>query len=153
MVENPADTAEIEAILRQVRDPELPMISICDLGIVRRIEKGGPGGGQYTVVITPTFSGCPAMHMIEQNIAAALAGAGVQSFRIVKELSPPWRSTDVSEAGRRLLTANGIAVACEGVRCPHCHSDDTETVSEFGATACKRFARCRRCREPFEVFK
>ncbi|MDD9856677.1 MAG: phenylacetate-CoA oxygenase subunit PaaJ [Gammaproteobacteria bacterium] len=150
VAENAAGTAQIKAILGKVRDPELPMISICDLGIVRRIEEGG---GQYTVVITPTFSGCPAMTMIEQNIAAALAEAGVESFRIVKELSPPWQSTDVTEAGRKLLMANGIAVACEGVRCPHCQSDNTETVSEFGATACKRFARCRCCREPFEVFK
>lgn len=150
VAENTAGTAEITAILRKVRDPELPMISICDLGIVRRIEEGG---GHYTVVITPTFSGCPAMSVIEQNIATALAEAGVESFRIVKQLSPPWRSTDVTEAGRKLLMANGIAVACEGVRCPHCQSDNTETVSEFGATACKRFARCRCCREPFEVFK
>lgn len=150
VAQSAAGTAQIKAILGNVRDPELPMISICDLGIVRRIEQSG---GQYTVVITPTFSGCPAMSVIEQNIAAALAGAGVESFRIVKELSPPWQSTDVTEAGRKLLMANGIAVASEGARCPRCQSDNIETVSEFGATACKRFARCRCCREPFEVFK
>jgi len=144
--------ADLMAILRQVTDPELPFVSVCDLGIVRRVEEDG---GQYTVVITPTFSGCPAFSVIERDIDAALRASGV-AFRVVKELSPPWRSSDVTEAGRAALKANGIAVVCggeSGPRCPHCDSDNVETVSEFGATACKRFARCLRCSEPFEVFK
>jgi len=144
--------ADLMAILRQVTDPELPFVSVCDLGIVRRIEEDR---GQCTVVITPTFSGCPAFSVIERDIDAALRAAGV-AFRVVKELSPPWRSSDVTEAGRAALKANGIAVVCGGEsepRCPHCDSDNVETVSEFGATACKRFARCLRCSEPFEVFK
>ena len=144
--------ADLMAILRQVTDPELPFVSVCDLGIVRRVEEDG---GQYTVVITPTFSGCPAFSVIERDIDAALRAAGV-AFRVVKELSPPWRSSDVTEAGRAALKASGIAVVCggeSGPRCPHCDSDNVETVSEFGATACKRFARCLRCSEPFEVFK
>lgn len=144
--------ADLMAILRQVTDPELPFVSVCDLGIVRRVEEDH---GQYTVVITPTFSGCPAFSVIERDIDAALRAAGI-AFRVVKELSPPWRSSDVTEAGRAALKANGIAVVCGGEsepRCPHCDSDNVETVSEFGATACKRFARCLRCSEPFEVFK
>ena len=144
--------ADLMAILRQVTDPELPFVSVCDLGIVRRVEEDH---GQYTVVITPTFSGCPAFSVIERDIDAALRASGV-AFRVVKELSPPWRSSDVTEAGRAALKANGVAVVCggeSGPRCPHCDSDNVETVSEFGATACKRFARCLRCSEPFEVFK
>lgn len=145
--------ADIMAILRGVHDPELPFVSIRDLGIVRRVEQDGDA---YTVVITPTFSGCPAHAVIERDIDAALREAGVESFRVVRELSPPWRSSDVTEAGRAALKANGIAAACGGdsqPRCPHCDSDAIETISEFGATACKRFARCLSCAEPFEVFK
>jgi len=147
--------ADLMAILRQVTDPELPFVSVCDLGIVRRVEESEGPPRQFTVVITPTFSGCPAFSVIERDIDAALRASGV-AFRVVKELSPPWRSSDVTEAGRAALKASGIAVVCggeSGPRCPHCDSDNVETVSEFGATACKRFARCLRCSEPFEVFK
>lgn len=145
-----ADAAGVMEILRRVHDPELPFISIGDLGIVRRVENDGDG--EFTVVITPTFSGCPAYHVIEQHIDAALREAGIK-FRVVRELSPPWSPGDVTPAGRAALKANGIAVAIDGARCPHCDSADIETVSDFGATACKRFARCLRCDEPFEVFK
>lgn len=154
-----AGVADIMEVLRRVHDPELPFVSVCDLGIVRRVEKrrddDGDGDGEFTVTITPTFSGCPAYSVIQRDIDAALRAAGF-NCRVVKELSPPWRSGDVSEAGRAALRANGIAVVCggdAGPRCPHCDSGDTETLSEFGATACKSFARCLRCAEPFEVFK
>lgn len=141
---------DIMSILNRVHDPELPFVSICELGIVRRVEDAGDG--EFTVVITPTFSGCPAYTVIERDIDAALRDAGVEC-RVVRELSPPWRASDVTEAGRAALKANGIAVAIDGARCPHCDSGDIECISEFGATACKRFARCLRCDEPFEVFK
>lgn len=144
---------DIMAVLRQVHDPELPFVSVCDLGIVRRVD--ACGDGEFTVVITPTFSGCPAYTVIEQRIDAALRDAGVEC-RVARELSRPWKSSDVTPAGRAALKANGIAVACDGAsepRCPHCDNADIETISEFGAVACKRFARCLRCCEPFEVFK
>lgn len=141
---------DIMFILNRVHDPELPFVSICELGIVRRVEDAGDG--EFTVVITPTFSGCPAYTVIERDIDAALRDAGVEC-RVVRELSPPWRASDVTQAGRAALKANGIAVAIDGARCPHCDSADIEGLSEFGATACKRFARCLRCAEPFEVFK
>jgi len=150
-----ADAAGIMQIVRRVHDPELPFVSIGDLGIVRRVEVSDASPHQFTVVITPTFSGCPAYRVIEQHIGAALREAGVVC-RVVRELSPPWSPGDVTPAGRAALKANGIAVACGGASrpcCPHCDSADIETVSEFGATACKRLARCLRCREPFEVFK
>jgi len=157
-MDNAATVADIMTVLRRVHDPELPFVSVCDLGIVRRVEKrrgDGDGDVEFTVTITPTFSGCPAYSVIQRDIDAALCAAGF-NCRVVKELSPPWRSGDVTEAGRAALRDNGIAVVCggdAGPRCPHCDSGDTETLSEFGATACKSFARCLRCAEPFEVFK
>lgn len=143
--------AQINALLAQVCDPELPNVSITDLGIVRRIAQRGDGC--WEVVITPTFSGCPAMNEIENGIRTALRAGGVAHFEVVKELSPPWRSSDVNPRGRDALRASGIAVADDGVRCPRCNSSNTLGISEYGATACKSFARCLSCKEPFEVFK
>ena len=143
-------SADVAALLAEVCDPELPMLSIADLGILRRVERQEDS---WLVVITPTFSGCPAMHEIEHNIRATLARHEVGEFKIVKELAPPWRSADVTASGRRILRENGIAVADDGVRCPRCNSTNTLGISEYGATACKSFARCLSCKEPFEVFK
>ncbi|MCH9757745.1 MAG: phenylacetate-CoA oxygenase subunit PaaJ [Proteobacteria bacterium] len=141
---------DIIDLLAAVKDPELPMISIFDLGILRRVLQQN---GRWQVIITPTFSGCPAINEIERNIHTVLTQGNVGEFDIVKELSPPWRSTDVSASGRKLLHENGIAFADDGVRCPRCDSTNTLGISDYGATACKSFARCLSCKEPFEVFK
>lgn len=141
---------DIMARLATVYDPELPMMSVIDLGIARRVERRDE---QWRVVITPTFSGCPAMTAIRQNIRQALQDDAVGRFELVVELSPPWRSSDVTARGRDLLRANGIAFAEDGARCPRCDSADVISIAEYGSVACKSFARCLACKEPFEIFK
>ncbi len=141
----------VERIVAQVPDPEMPMVTIQDLGILKRVEV--LKNHHFQIVMTPTFSGCPAMQEIEQSIAQSLLDAGVQNFKIVRELDPPWTSQRITPQGRKKLIANGIAVADEGLLCPRCQSSKVAMLSEFGATSCKSFARCRSCQEPFEVFK
>ena len=153
-------------VLRSIPDPEIPVISICDLGIVRDVIVHGVN---VEVVITPTYSGCPAMHAIEEDIRGKLAAAGFADARITTVLSPAWTTDWMSEAGRANLRKYGIAPPSTSgpettvVRfvtrrhfmpaCPHCGSDDTERLSEFGSTACKALYRCVECREPFDYFK
>ena len=147
-------------MLETVPDPEIPAVSVVDLGIVRRLDPTDPP----IVVITPTYTGCPATRVIEQDIRAALDGAGYQSVRIVTELSPPWTTDRISQAGRDKLLAYGIAPPRPGeaaerltepspVACPRCGSLHTQEVSRFGSTPCKAQWRCLDCAEPFDRFK
>jgi ring-1,2-phenylacetyl-CoA epoxidase subunit PaaD len=161
-----ADTlARACAALEAVADPELPFLTIADMGILRHVRLAGD---TVEVAITPTYSGCPAMDAIALDIATALAKAGFPSARIERVLSPAWTTDWLSPAAREKLRANGIAppernhgraqgkralFAETAVACPICGSAETERVSEFGSTACKASYRCRACREPFQYFK
>ena len=144
-----------------VVDPEIPVLTIADLGVLRGVEIGD---NCVEVLITPTYSGCPAMNMIALEIEAALAKAGIDGARVRTVLSPAWTTDWLTEDGRRKLRAYGIAppavasgrralFGVEAVACPRCDSKDTERLSEFGSTACKALWRCRSCREPFDYFK
>jgi ring-1,2-phenylacetyl-CoA epoxidase subunit PaaD len=135
------------AVLREVPDPEIPVLSVVDLGIVRAVEPD-------RVVITPTYTGCPATEMIERDIRAALDAAGYRDVRIETILSPPWTTDWISPEGREKLRAYGIAPPTrQAVQCPQCGASDTEEISRFGSTPCKALWRCRACREPFDLFK
>lgn len=151
-------------LLDTVCDPEIPVLTVGDLGIVREVN--ALNDGVLEVVITPTYSGCPAMDVIEINIRAALQEGGFERVKITTVLQPAWTTAWLSEEGRRKLLAYGIAPPAEasadknalwGERrilvCPHCGSDNTEMISQFGSTACKALFRCLDCREPFDYFK
>jgi ring-1,2-phenylacetyl-CoA epoxidase subunit PaaD len=140
--------------LAEVADPEIPVLSVVDLGLIRSIEPGPDRA--LTVGVSPTYSGCPATAVIKADIAAALERAGFAPVGVVDVLSPPWTSDWISAEGRRRLEAYGIApplAANADVRCPRCGSEDTELLSEFGSTPCKALHRCRACLEPFDRFK
>jgi len=153
----------IREVLATVEDPEIPQLSVVDLGIVREVTRDADGAP--VVRITPTYSGCPATALIEFEIRRALDAAGFTRARIETVLSPPWTTDWITEEGRRKLRAAGIAPPAAGERrgalfardpqvtCPRCGSADTEKVSEFGSTPCKALWRCHACREPFEYFK
>ena len=169
---NPS-TAEqkIWSILRTVVDPEVPVLTITDLGIVREVVlKVSPSGGDLEgaeIFITPTYSGCPAMDMIAMNIRLALAEHGYKNVKITSILSPAWTTDWMTEAGKEKLKQYGIAppnpkqqvcddkmfAAAEAVQCPHCNSYHTHRISEFGSTACKALYQCDDCKEPFDYFK
>ena len=149
------------AAAAHVVDPEIPVLSIVDLGVLRAVDVEG---GTVRVAITPTYSGCPAMRMIELSLATALRAAGIENFRIETVLSPAWTTDWLSDEGRRKLHAFGIAppagaasrralFGADAVACPRCGSAETERIAEFGSTACKALYRCRQCREPFDYFK
>jgi len=134
-----------------VLDPELPVLTLADLGIVRDVVEDGD---RVVVTITPTYTGCPAMAEIEADIRAALPGRDVEVRTV---LSPPWTTDWMTAEGRAKLEAAGIAPPQPGLvslalslRCPQCGSPDTEQLSRFGSTACKELWRCRACREPFD---
>lgn len=157
-------TEKIYDVLATVSDPEIPVLSILDLGIVREVRLDGASGG-VEVVITPTYSGCPAMDFIEVNIRAALEEAGIAPAKITTVLHPAWTTDWLTESGREKLRAYGIAPPVGSadklsllgensvVECPHCGSADTKLVSQFGSTACKSLYQCRACLEPFDYFK
>ena len=152
--------------LRDVLDPEVPVLSVVDLGIVRDVRVSGD---QVDVDITPTYSGCPAMQVIEHDIVAALEAAGVPRVRVHTVYQPAWSTDWISADARERLRAYGIAPPSRSapnesefvtlhrrtvtVACPRCGSRDTVLQSEFGATACKAMWVCRACKEPFEEFK
>jgi ring-1,2-phenylacetyl-CoA epoxidase subunit PaaD len=163
----PADArapARIARWLHAVRDPEVPVLSVMDLGIVREI---GWEGDTCVVTVTPTYSGCPAMREISMDIERVLRGHGVPAVTVRTRLAPAWTTDWLSERGRRALQAYGIAAPVERaidvsgigrraaprVACPRCASRDTRMLSGFGATACKALYRCNACREPFDYFK
>ncbi len=149
------------AIAGRVVDPEIPVLTIEELGILRDVTARD---GTVEVVITPTYSGCPAMNLIAVEIELALARAGIERSRVRTVLSPAWTTDWLNDAARAKLAATGIAPPARGAArralfgaaapaCPHCGGPDTEQISEFGSTACKSLHRCRSCREPFEGFK
>jgi len=138
--------------LSEVADPEIPVVTIMDLGIVRDVDCSDG----VTVSLTPTYSGCPATEAIEANVVAALEDRGVADVRIKRVLSPAWTTDWISTEGREKLRIYGIAPPERGARpiaCPRCKSTMTERVSEFGSTACKASYKCLECLEPFEYFK
>ena len=161
---------KIWRILDTVNDPEIPVLSITDLGIVRAVVVNpSPQGGGWegAVIITPTYTGCPAMDMIAMNIKLALLEHGYTNVKVTSVLSPAWTTDWMSAAGKEKLKAYGIAppnpkqAVCddrlfakeEAVQCPHCNSVHTKRISEFGSTACKALYQCVDCREPFDYFK
>ena len=137
--------------LAEVPDPEIPVLSILDLGIVRDVVVDAG----VTVMVTPTYSGCPATEVIEASVLAALQDRGLDNVAIQRVLSPPWTTDWITAEGREKLRRYGIAppTTQKEIACPRCNSLDTERVSEFGSTACKASWRCRACLEPFEYFK
>ncbi|MBS0364763.1 MAG: phenylacetate-CoA oxygenase subunit PaaJ [Proteobacteria bacterium] len=152
------------AVLEQVADPEIPVLGIVDLGIVRHVRQGGDG--VLHVGLTPTYSGCPATEAIRASVRSALDTAGFADAVIEEVLSPPWSSDWLSARGRQRLLQFGIAPpthtvgsvrglwrAAATVACPRCGSGNTERISEFGSTPCKAHHRCRACGEPFDAFK
>ncbi|MFE7122689.1 1,2-phenylacetyl-CoA epoxidase subunit PaaD [Streptomyces sp. NPDC057617] len=156
-------------VAERVADPELPMLTLADLGVLRGVEVGADG----TVVarLTPTYSGCPAMAEMRADVAAGLREAGFERVEIRTELDPPWTTDWITPAGRRKLAEHGIAppgavrrhpagpvplelsVTRRAVTCPRCGSADTEETSRFASTSCKALWRCRGCLEPFEYVK
>ncbi|MCB9081732.1 MAG: phenylacetate-CoA oxygenase subunit PaaJ [Lewinellaceae bacterium] len=159
-----ATTQAIYTLLEEVADPEIPVLSVLDLGIVRDVTQ--EPDGTTVVTITPTYSGCPAMNTIEVNIRAVLQEAGYEQVKVRTVLSPAWTTDWMSEAGREKLRAYGIAPPERGtvdkgalfqearpIPCPLCGSANTEMISQFGSTACKSLHRCLDCREPFDYFK
>ena len=135
-----------------VPDPELPAITIADLGILRDVALRPDGRAEIT--ITPTYSGCPAMLAITQDIERAMAEAGFPNAIVRTVLAPAWTTDWLTPTAHRKLAEAGIAPPRRGPPpCPRCNSTETETISDFGATACKALHRCLSCREPFEAFK
>ena len=141
-------TEAIWAVLRSVMDPEIPVVSVVDLGIVRNVSP-------QEVTITPTYSGCPATDVIERTIRDELDAAGFHDVTIKTTLSPPWTTDWISENGKEALRRYGIAPPdlAKTATCPQCGSADTEEVSRFGSTPCKAQWRCKSCLEPFDRFK
>lgn len=151
-------------ILEQVTDPEIPVLSIKDLGIIRDVKLHGD---EVEVIITPTYSGCPAMDMIATNIRMELLAAGYQNVQIKNVLSPAWTTDWMSATAKEKLRAYGIApptgtqAVCsnelfapnEAIQCPQCNSYHTQRISEFGSTPCKSLYQCADCKEPFDYFK
>lgn len=163
-----SEEEKIWQILETVCDPEVPVLSILDLGIVREVKiteplDKSPSGdlGVVEVIITPTYTGCPAMDMIAMNIKLALIEHGYKKIKITSVLAPAWTTDWMSEDGKRKLKEYGIAppysrsddssepVIC----CPQCNSTNTKLISQFGSTACKALYQCNDCKEPFDYFK
>ncbi len=158
----PTDLAAAWATLALVMDPEVPVVSVVDLGIVRDLDWQA---GHLHVVVTPTYSGCPATEVIESDIREALEQAGFREPHLERKLTPAWSTDWITDDGRERLRAYGIAPPQGSaskrsllgespvVVCPQCASSHTEVLSEFGSTACKALYRCRDCLEPFDYFK
>jgi ring-1,2-phenylacetyl-CoA epoxidase subunit PaaD len=157
-------TEQVWEVLARVADPEIPVISVTELGIVREVRAGARS---IEVVVTPTYSGCPATEAIERSIVEALREAGASEVRVETRLAPAWTTDWIAPEAREKLRRYGIAPPGTAERpaaaqligfvprvdCPQCGSRNTERLSAFGATACKALYRCRDCREPFEHFK
>lgn len=154
---------EIWNILEEVKDPEIPVLSVTDMGIIRSVKISDD---KIDIAITPTYSGCPAMDVISMDIRLKLIEKGYRNVSIRQQLSPAWTTDWMSEEGKRKLKEFGIAPPnhkqqfCspemfqqETVQCPHCNSYHTELISQFGSTACKAMYRCVDCKEAFDYFK
>ncbi len=158
------DKKSIYKFLEEIKDPEVPVLSIIDLGIVRDIKMNDD---EIEVIITPTYTGCPAMDLITTTIKIELATLGFKKVKVTQVLSPAWTTEWMSEEGKRKLREYGIAppnpkqqvcdqklfAAAEAVQCPLCNSYHTHRISEFGSTACKALYQCDDCKEPFDYFK
>lgn len=150
--------AEIWRWLGEIPDPEIPALSILDLGIVRDVH-WTEDQNELVISITPTYSGCPAMETIANEIRSSMKEHGIERFALRTELSPAWTTDWISEEAKERLRAHGIAPPgalvsiAESIHCPHCGSDQTEIVSRFGSTPCKALYKCLSCLEPFDVFK
>jgi len=149
--------------LEEVKDPEIPVLSVTDLGIVRNVTTDG---NRISITITPTYSGCPALDVISMDIRLKMIEKGFKDIHVQQSLSPPWTTDWMTETGKEKLRLFGIAppnprqqfcstemFAEEAVQCPRCKSFHTELVSQFGSTACKSMYRCLDCKEPFDYFK
>ena len=157
---------QIWEMLAQITDPEIPVISIVDLGIVRDVRSDD---NEIEIFITPTYSGCPAMDVISMNIRMELLQKGFSDIKITQQLSPAWTTNWMTEKGKQQLKAYGIAPPQsltdnprigkmlfddeEKVECPQCHSKNSKLLSQFGSTACKALYQCIDCKEPFDYFK
>lgn len=154
---------EIWSILSEVEDPEIPIINVVEMGIVRNVEQSANG---VEVTITPTYSGCPAMKTIEEDIKEILQEKQIPSFTVKTVLSPAWTTDWMTEQAKEKLRQTGIAPPVgssadksllmgkiRDVRCPHCNSKNTIMISQFGSTACKALYKCGECLEPFDYFK
>ncbi|MCB0651874.1 MAG: phenylacetate-CoA oxygenase subunit PaaJ [Saprospiraceae bacterium] len=150
-------------LLEEVKDPEIPVLSIVDLGIVRDVKVSE---GEVEVIITPTYSGCPAMDFIEVNIKSLLQHSGIDKVKVTTVLHPAWTTDWISSSGKEKLRAYGIAPPVGSspdksilfgkevtVACPRCGAEDTTMISLFGSTACKSLYKCNACKEPFDYFK
>ncbi len=166
-----ARKARAWAVLQTVADPEIPVLSLCDLGIVRDVRHGSDG--VLDVVLTPTYSGCPATELIARSVAEALESEGLGPVRVSQQRAPAWSSDWISAEGLQKMRKYGIAPPAgraaaglpaavpvrlhrsrpQPLSCPRCASVETEQLSAFGSTACKALWRCRACGEPFEYFK
>ncbi len=157
---------EIWEILSDVKDPEIPVLSVIDLGVLRKVEINKEEGNLIRVTITPTYSGCPAMDIISMDIRLKLIEKGYRNVEVKQQLSPAWTTDWMTEEGKEKLKAFGIAPPnpkqqfCntemfqeEAVACPRCSSNNTKLISQFGSTACKSMYRCLDCKEAFDYFK
>ncbi|MDI3384786.1 phenylacetate-CoA oxygenase subunit PaaJ [Streptomyces sp. B-S-A8] len=165
MVTTPVESRleeHLKELAGSVPDPELPMITLAELGVVRGVHITGPGSVE--VELTPTYTGCPAVETMTADIETVLHEHGMPEVSVRRVLTPAWSTDDITDEGRRKLAASGIAPPRPGathgpvpltlaVRCPHCGSTDTELLSRFSSTACKALRRCVACREPFDHFK
>ncbi|NED88938.1 phenylacetate-CoA oxygenase subunit PaaJ [Streptomyces sp. SID11233] len=166
MVTRTALEDELRGLAGSVPDPELPVLTLEELGVLRGVEVLAPG--RVTVRLTPTYTGCPAIETMSTDIERVLLDHGMTEVSVVTVLTPAWSTDDISAEGRRKLTEFGIAPPRShgtaspaagpvplalSVRCPHCGSTDTELLSRFSSTACKALRRCVTCREPFDHFK
>jgi ring-1,2-phenylacetyl-CoA epoxidase subunit PaaD len=160
------ETEKILSLLNSVPDPEVPVLTVTDLGIIRNVNIISPGKS-VEIIITPTYSGCPAMDMISANIRMTLLKQGYKDVLITKVLSPAWTTDWMTESGKEKLKVYGIAPPGKAkqsgtdvlfadhpkVQCPQCNSLHTTLISEFGSTACKALYKCNDCAEPFDYFK
>ncbi|MFB8400944.1 1,2-phenylacetyl-CoA epoxidase subunit PaaD [Streptomyces sp. NPDC055912] len=163
MVTMTALEEELSRIAGAVLDPELPVLTLAELGVLRGVHVTGPG--RVEVALTPTYTGCPAVETMSTDIERALHEHGVLEVSVVTVLAPAWSTDDISEEGRRKLAEFGVAPPRPqgpaggpvpltlAIRCPHCGSTDTELLSRFSSTACKALRRCTACLEPFDHFK
>ena len=162
MMNNEALKLRILTLLENVSDPEIPVLSVIDLGVVRDVKMGE----NIEILITPTYTGCPAMSVIATNIKFELLANGFENIKVSEILSPAWTTDWMTESGKQKLKEYGIAPpqtqarmnkmlfqAHPSVSCPQCGSENTELMSEFGSTACKSLIRCKDCLEPFDYFK
>ncbi|HVG40959.1 MAG TPA: 1,2-phenylacetyl-CoA epoxidase subunit PaaD [Chitinophagaceae bacterium] len=161
-IDAPTELQNIWSLLEQVKDPEVPVLSVLDLGIVRSVTITD----KINIIITPTYSGCPAMDVISMDIRLKLLEKGYKNINVQQSLSPAWTTDWMTEEGKRKLKEYGIAPPnpkqqfCttdmfveEGVQCPRCASHSTKLISQFGSTACKSMYQCNECEEAFDYFK